>query len=74
MNTSNYIFVLTFILSHTTGLDCRGTRGKSFSAFMKRVIKEDMDFWHCGAHQLNLTLNDALDAIAALKLFYIPHL
>ena len=56
------------------GLDCRGTIGRSFSARVKRDIKDDIDFWHCLAHQFNLALNDALDAIEPLKLFYIPHL
>ena len=41
---------------------------------MKRDIKDDMDFWHCLCHVLNLALNDSLEAIEPLKLFYIPHL
>ena len=57
-----------------TGLDCRGIVGKSFSAFLKRDIKEDLDFWHCLCHLDNLGLNDAVDAIIALKLFYVSHL
>jgi len=57
-----------------TGLDCRGIHGRSFSAFLKRDVKEDLDFWHCLCHKLNLSLNDALDALLALKLFFIPHL
>ena len=59
---------------HFRGLDCRGTTGRSFSAFMKRDIKEDLEFWHCLCHQLNLSLNDALDAIKPLKSFFVPHL
>ena len=57
-----------------TGLDCRGIVGKSFSAFLKRDIKEDLDFWHCLCHLDNLGLNDAVDAIIVLKLFYVSHL
>ena len=56
------------------GLDCRGMTGASFSAHLKRDLKEDLDFWHCLCHKLNLSINDALDAIPALKLYYIPHL
>ena len=41
---------------------------------MKRDIKEDLDFWHCLCHIFNLALNDTLDAIESLKLFYVPHL
>jgi len=33
-----------------------------------------MEFWHCLCHIFNLGLNDGLDAITALKLFFIPHL
>ena len=62
---------ITFI---TLGLDCRGTEGVAFSAFMKRRVKSDMDFWHCLIHQLNLSLNDTLDAMPALKQFYIAFL
>ena len=57
-----------------TGLDCNGTRGKSFSAFFKKDLGDHIDFWHCLAHQLNLTLNDALNLIQELKLYYVPHL
>ena len=56
------------------GLDRRGTVGRSFRARIKRDIKDDLDFCHCLGHQMNLSVNDALDAIDALKLFYIPHL
>lgn len=41
---------------------------------MKRLLKEDFDFWHCTPHQLNLALNDTLDAMPALKTFYIAFL
>ena len=41
---------------------------------MKRELNPLVDFWHCLTHQFNLSLNDALMAIQALKLFYIPHL
>ena len=68
------MFVIITAHSLITGLDCRGTVGKSFSAFLKRDIKEDLDFWHCLCHVFNLALNDALDAMEALKLFYVPHL
>ena len=56
------------------GLDCKGTEGRSFSAHLKRTVKDDMDFWHCKCHQANLGLNDALDSIPALKLYWLPHL
>ena len=56
------------------GLDCKGTDGRAFSAFLKRDLKDDLDFWHCLCHQLNLAVNDALDAIEALKLYWVPHL
>ena len=56
------------------GLDCRGTEGRAFSAFMKRIIKPDFDMWHCNPHQLNLALNDALDGMPALKEYYIAFL
>ena len=56
------------------GLDCRGTEGRAFSAFMKRIIKPDFDMWHCNPHQLNLALNDALDGMPALKEHYIAFL
>ncbi len=55
------------------GLDCRGSEGRAFSAHLKNDVKDDIDFWHCLCHQLNLSVNDALDAIAALKLFWVPH-
>ena len=29
------------------GLDCKGTDGRAFSAFLKRDLKDDLDFWHC---------------------------
>ena len=73
-----FVFVfemfISFCRARFAGLDCRGMLGKAFSAFFKREVKEDADFWHCTNHQLNLGLNDALEAIPALKLFYIPHL
>ena len=56
------------------GLDCKGLLGRSFAAFLKRDVKDDLDFWHCLCHVFNLGLNDGLDAITALKLFFIPHL
>ena len=55
------------------GLDCRGTEGTSFAAFLKIDLKDNIDFWHCLIHQLNLSVNDALDAIPACKLFWVPH-
>ena len=56
------------------GLDANGTRGKAFSAFLKRDLGDSIDLWHCGCHQVNLSLNDTLDLMESLKLFYIPHL
>ena len=55
------------------GLDCNGTDGRAFSAFVKRDLSQDVDFWHCLCHQLNLSLNDSLDNITAVKLYYVPH-
>ena len=55
------------------GLDCKGTEGRAFSAFLKQDIKGDLDFWHCLCHQFNLSVNDALNAIPALKLYWMPH-
>ena len=57
-----------------TGLDCNGTRGKSFSARLKRELSPRIDFWHCLCHKFSLGLNDALDAIKALKDYFVPHL
>ena len=54
------------------GLDCNGTKGTAFSSYLKADIKEDADFWHCLIHQLNLAVNDTLDAVEALKLYWIP--
>ena len=59
---------------HHSGLDCHGLTGTSFAAFMKRDLKEHMDFWHCLCHQFNLSLNEALDYCDNLKLYWIPHL
>ena len=61
-------------ISKYCGLDCNNLRGKSFSAFVKRDLGELVDFWHCLCHVLNLSLNDALNLIVALKLYFIPHL
>ena len=55
------------------GLDCRGTEGTSFAAFLKSELKGNIDFWHCLCHIFNLSVNDALNAIPALKLFWVPH-
>ena len=55
------------------GLDARGTEGTSFAAHLKRDVNEDVELWHCVCHMLNLGMNDALEAIQALKLFYLPH-
>ena len=60
--------------SDHSGLDCNGTTGRAFSSFVKRELREDTDFWHCAIHQFNLSVNDALDAITALKLFFVPHM
>ena len=59
--------------SEFAGLDCRGTEGRSFAAHLKSEVKQDIDFWHCLTHQLNLAVNDSLDAIKALKLYWVPH-
>ena len=57
-----------------SGLDCNGTNGRAFSAHFKRDVGELVDFWHCLCHILNLSLNDALGLVIALKLYYLPHL
>ena len=41
---------------------------------MKRHLKPDLDFWHCLCHQLNLALNDTLDAMSSLKMYFIAFL
>ena len=67
--------ILSDHITHITGLDCRGTTGTSFSAHLKNDLKEDSDFWHClCCHVFNLALNDTLEAIESIKLFYVPHL
>ena len=68
--------VISLILSYLlmTGLDCRGLLGTAFSAFMKRRLKSDLDFWHCATHQFNLSLNDTLNALPVLKSFFIAFL
>ena len=55
------------------GLDANGTDGTSFAAYMKKDVNEDVEMWHCLCHMLNLGVNDALECIPALKLFYLPH-
>ena len=55
------------------GLDARGVIGESFVAYLKRDVKEDLDAWHGLCHQMDRGLNDAMDAIETLKLFYLPH-
>ena len=55
------------------GLHVRGTEGTSFAAHLKNDVNEDVELWHCLCHMLNLGMNDALESIKALKLFYLPH-
>ena len=33
-----------------------------------------VDFWHCLCHILNLSLNDTLDLVKGMKLYFLPHL
>ena len=55
------------------GLDARGTEGESFVAYLKKDLKENAEMWHCLCHILDLGANDALNAIEAIKLYYLPH-
>ena len=56
------------------GIDARGTEGRSFAARLKRELSPLLDFWHCGEHKYNLGLNDTVEAVPAMKNYYLPHL